>query len=132
MMNLENLRKIAEKEFADIVIQVLLIHINEMRIILIDGSFIDVWFSLKLKGRYSYHWERRAIDGQIYRHDNAPHRRWQSVSTFPRTFHDGSEDRVSESYISEDPAQALREFLGFAREKLRAAPLSPPGGEAGG
>jgi hypothetical protein len=24
-----------------------------MRIILIDGSFIDVWFSLKLKGRYS-------------------------------------------------------------------------------
>lgn len=36
MMSLENLRKIAENEFADIVIQVLLIHINEMRIILSD------------------------------------------------------------------------------------------------
>ncbi len=30
MMNLENLRKIAEKEFEDIVIQVLLIHIMEV------------------------------------------------------------------------------------------------------
>jgi hypothetical protein len=59
-------------------------------------------------------------------------RSWQSVSIFPRHFHDGSEDRVIESSMSEDPAQALREFLGFAREKLRAAPLSPPGGEAGG
>ncbi|MGH8055623.1 MAG: toxin-antitoxin system TumE family protein, partial [Candidatus Entotheonellia bacterium] len=35
---------------------------------------------------YSFHWERRAIDGRIYRHDNAPHKRWQSVATFPRLY----------------------------------------------
>ena len=23
----------------------------------VDGSFVDIWFSLKLPGRYSYHWE---------------------------------------------------------------------------
>jgi hypothetical protein len=44
---------------------------------------VDVWFSLKLLGRYSYHWERRAIDGSIYRHDNTPHKRWQTIGTFP-------------------------------------------------
>jgi hypothetical protein len=81
---------------------------------------VDVWYSLKLSDRYSYHWERRAIDGTIYRHDNAPHKRWQSVETFPRHFHDGSEARVSESYISADPEEALREFLTFAREKMKA------------
>lgn len=79
---------------------------------------MDVWFSLKLPGRYSYHWERRAIDGKIYRHDNAPHKRWQSVATFPRHFHDGSEANVSESHISKIPEEALREFLTFARERI--------------
>src|SRR5438046_2574062 len=84
---------------------------QELRIILTDGSFVDVWFSLKLQGRYSFHWERQAIDGTIYRHDNAPHRRWEAVATFPRHFHNGSETNVSESYLSAVPEEALREFL---------------------
>ena len=29
--------------------------INELRIILTDESFVDVWFSLKLQSRYSFH-----------------------------------------------------------------------------
>jgi hypothetical protein len=77
-----------------------------------------VWFSLKLQGRYSFHWERRALDGKIYRHDNAPHKRWESVATFPRHFHDGRETNVSESYLSEVPEQALREFLAFVRTRI--------------
>lgn len=91
---------------------------NELRIFLVDGSFVDVWYSLKLHERYSYHWERRALDGAIYRHDNAPHRKWQSISTFPKHFHDGSEGNVIESHISEKPEAALRDFLGFVRSKL--------------
>jgi len=55
--------------------------VNELRVMLTDSSFMDIWFSLKLQDRYSFHWERRAIDGTIYRHDNAPHRRWQAVSS---------------------------------------------------
>jgi hypothetical protein len=112
------LREIAEIEFSDIVSEAILTDINELRIIFHDGSFLDVWFSLKLKGRYSYHWERRAIDGTIYRHDNAPHNRWESVGTFPRHFHDGSEMNVVESRLNLKPQQAIREFLTFVREKL--------------
>ena len=120
LVDTKRLREIAEVEVSDIVIEALVPDINELRIVLRDGSFVDVWYSLKLSGRYSYHWERRAIDGTIYRHDNAPHRRWQVVETCPRHFHDGSETCVSESYISAAPEEALREFLAFAREKIKA------------
>ena len=79
LRDVERLREIAEVEFADIVVEAFSPGINELRIILIDSSFVDVWFSLKLQGRDSFHWERRAIDGTMYRHDNAPHRRWEGV-----------------------------------------------------
>ena len=118
LIDVGRLREIAEVEFADIVTEAFITDINEMRIVLSDGSFVDVWFSLKLSGRYSYHWERRAIDGKIYRHDNAPHKRWQSVATFPKHFHDGSETNVSESYISPVPEEAMREFLTFVRHRV--------------
>lgn len=121
LVDVERLRGIAEVEFADIVAEAFIPDINELRLVLIEGSFVDVWFSLKLQGRYSFHWERRAIDGKIYRHDNAPHKRWQSVATFPRHFHDGSEFDVSESHISELPEEALREFLAFVRGKMGAS-----------
>ena len=118
LIDVGRLREIAEVEFADIVTEAFITDINEMRIVLSDGSFVDVWFSLKLSGRYSYHWERRAIDGKIYRHDNAPHKRWQSVATFPKHFHDGSETNVSESYISTVSEEAMREFLTFVRDRV--------------
>lgn len=117
LVEVGQLREIAEVEFADIVVEALIPEINALRIILTDGSFVDIWFSLKLSGRYSFHWERRAIDGKIYRHDNAPYKRWQSVATFPRHFHNGSEINVSESHISEVPEEALREFLAFVRDR---------------
>jgi hypothetical protein len=121
LVDVERLRQIAEVEFVDIVVEAVIPDINELRIILTDGSFVDVWFSLKLQGRYSFHWERRALDGTIYRHDNAPHTRWESVATFPRHFHDGSETNVSASYLSEVPEQALREFLAFVRASTGAS-----------
>ncbi len=118
LIDVDHLREIAEVEFADIVSETSIPDANELRLILKDGSFIDVWFSLKLKGRYSYHWERRAIDGSIYRHDNAPHKQWKSVQTFPDHFHNGNEWIVAESRLSKIPAEGLRQFLEFARAKL--------------
>ncbi len=120
-VDVKRLREIAEIEFADIVAEVLVPDINELRIILTDGSFVDVWFSLKLVSRYSFHWERRALDGKIYRHDNAPHRRWQSIATFPHHFHDGSESNVSESHLSHIPAEAVRQFHAFVRDRIRVS-----------
>jgi hypothetical protein len=121
LVDVERLREIAQMEFVDIVVEAIIPDINELRVILTDGSFVDVWFSLKLQGRYSFHWERRALDGKIYRHDNSPHRRWESVATFPRHFHDGSETNVSESRLSEVPEEALREFLAFVRASTSAS-----------
>ena len=125
LVHVEQLRDIAEVEFVDIVVEAFIPDLNELRIILADGSFVDVWFSLKLQGRYSFHWERRAIDGTIYRHDNAPHRRWESVATFPRHFHNGSETNVSESHLSPVSETALREFLAFVRATLDTSASSP-------
>ena len=51
-VDIGQLRDIAEVEFSDIVSEAISPDINELRIILHDGSFVDVWFSLKLLGRY--------------------------------------------------------------------------------
>jgi uncharacterized protein DUF6516 len=117
LVDVERRREIAEVEFDGIVVEAITPDINELRIILTDGSFVDVWLSRKLQGRYSFHWERRALDGKIYRHDNSPHKRWESVATFPKHFHGGSETNVSEGHISEVPEaassnHAFRSLLG--------------------
>lgn len=121
IVSVERLRDIAEIEFSNIVEDVI-IGLNELRIILVDGSFIDIWFSLKLKERYSYHWERKFIDGSIYRHDNAPHLRWKDIPTFPKHFHNGSEEIVDSSDISDNPELALREFMMFVAKHIKKEP----------
>lgn len=119
IIDTEKLKEIAEIEFGTIVEDVLITDINELRIVLIDGSYIDLWFSLKLRGRYSYHWERKFINGSIFRHDNAPHMRWKDIPTFPKHFHNGSEDIVISSRISDNPELALKEFLTFVSEHIK-------------
>ncbi|HOF02325.1 MAG TPA: DUF6516 family protein [Spirochaetota bacterium] len=119
MYDIYKFRDISEIEFNDITSETIINDINEVRIILYEGSFIDIWFSLKLKGRYSYHWDRTNIDGSIYRHDNAPHSNWEHIKTFPNHFHNGNENIVEESYISKDMYKGLREFLYFVRNKLK-------------
>jgi hypothetical protein len=91
--------------------------IERLRIFLQDDSFVDVWLSTS--GKYSYHWEHRHIRGLIHRHDNAPHSKWKTVVTFPKHFHDGSEDNVKESNIPDDPIAGISYFLSFVRAFLR-------------
>ena len=70
------LGKTALEEFPDIV--VLAEQRDEkLRLHLVDGSFVDVWFSKSIPGRWAYHWEQRHIDGTLYRHDNRPHERYR-------------------------------------------------------
>ena len=120
------LQQIALSEFADVVIHVEIMSLStsdplKLRLDIVDGSLLDVFISIS--GRYSYHWERRLIPtGDLYRHDDAPHDRWRYVATFPKHFHDGSESNVAESHISDDPQEAIRKFLTFARHKLLGRP----------
>lgn len=115
-------RTIALDEFADVVIdsQILMLSTGDphkLRLSIVDGSLLDIFLSAS--GRYAYHWERRLIAaGDLYRHDNAPHERWRYVATFPKHFHDGSEENVTESHLNDTPEQALREVLTFVRTLL--------------
>lgn len=116
--------KISISEFNDIVIGCDLIFRyadvpRKLRIKLVDNTFIDVWFSLD--GEYSFHWEQREIRDNIYsvnRHDNAPHKKWAYIKTFPKHCHDGNQDNVTESYISDKPETALREFLNIVHKAI--------------
>ncbi len=116
----QKLSYIAEVEFSNIV-ETVEESEDKLRIYLIDGSFIDVWFSIKISGRYAYHWERTHIDGKIYRHDNIPHKKWEFVKTFPKHFHCGSEKEVTESSISDNSEEAIREILTFGKKILNEA-----------
>lgn len=118
MVNLYHLRRIAETEFADIVRSTDVMR-GKLRVLLSDGSYIDFWWSSQIEGRFAHHWERTHVDGTIYRHDNMPHQRWRGVATFPQHFHDGNPGKVSESNLSTEPAEALREFLQFARDLIQ-------------
>ena len=90
--------------------------IRKLRLYLIDNTFVDIWYAPD--GSYSYQWEQRHVRNVIYRHDNAPHKRWETVTTFPHHFHNGSELNVTESYLNRLPAEAIQQFLAFARDKL--------------
>ena len=85
-----------------------------LRLHLFDQSYLDMRVAAD---GYAFHWERRAIDGLLYRWDNAPHHR--EISTFPHHLHSGSESHVVESQLPTDsPESALRHIFGFIAKRL--------------
>ena len=119
MPQLDRLRKIAETEFTLLVRSTVIVR-DKLRVVLIDGSYIDFWWSTQIPGRYAHHWERRHVDGTIYRHDNMPHPQWQAVESFPKHFHDRDAHTVIKSNLPSDPEDALRAFLRFAQGNILA------------
>jgi hypothetical protein len=113
--------RLAKERFGDIVAEAQIPYLAgglplKLRLEIVDGSIVDIYLSVT--GKYSYHWERRLIDGLVYRHDNAPHKNWQHVRTFPKHFHNSTEESVEESHVSDDPLLALEQVLTFVRAKL--------------
>jgi hypothetical protein len=90
--------------------------IRKLRLHLIDNTFVDIWYSSD--NSYSYHWEQRNIRNAIYRHDNAPHKKWRNVSTFPKHCHDGTQINVTESFLPDNYDNAVEEFLRLVRERM--------------
>jgi len=119
---------IALAEFADVVTGVKRIGrradaILKLRLLIRDGTFVDVWLS-PTGADYAYHWEQRAQRGCLHRHDNAPDH--PHIATYPKHFHNGDEAIVEESFIPDDPDAAIRYFLGFVRDQLAASGLQTP------
>ena len=115
--------RLAERDYADVV-EGAGFDDESARVYLQDGSFLEVWLHRQedpMK-RYAFHWERRHVDGGVYRHDNIPHVRWRDVKTFPKHFHFETESNAVESHIPDDPISASRYFLDFIREFLMKKP----------
>lgn len=117
----KKLERIALSEFNDIINETFIIFAysgrpRKLRLKLIDRTLIDIWVSFT--GDYSFHWEQRDVRNTIYRHDNAPHKKWRHLQTYPKHCHDGAQDIVVESTIADNPEQGIRDFLLIVRKKL--------------
>ena len=121
----DRLAHIALREFPDVVVSTENVE-GKLRAFIADGSFIDIWISERKRSIYAYHWERRMIDGTVYRHNNLPDREARGLETFPKHFHDGSENNIRRSQISDEPEQAIRQFLTFVRQVLERHHISQP------
>jgi len=96
--SLNELQRIAELEFSAIVVDSQWVG-EKLRLYISDESLIDVWVARKRQNRFGFHWERRHLDGTIYRYDNFPDTDWQTVETFPFHFHDGTQENVVDSVL---------------------------------
>jgi len=109
---------VALSEYPDVVADAMVPDLNRLRVFLVDGTQLSVWFSLKLKDRFSFHWDRTPKGQGIFRVDNAPHARWRDVSSFPLHCHPGSEDGATEVDFPSDPVESLRWMLGHIRSTI--------------
>ena len=123
MNPLEPLRRIAEVEFAAIVAQTDVVG-SKLRVLLTDSSYVDVWASRKLNGRFGFHWERRHLDGRIFRYDNFPDTNWAGVETFPFHFHNG--DQLAAQGGRVVVRHVLHPTLRDGRHSLPGLPESSP------
>lgn len=119
MPTIEDIKRIAEVEFADIVKNTFQLD-YKLRITLINNSFIDVYLSQRLTDKFGFHWECKDRKRTIYRYDNFPDKNWQSVATFPYHFHKGSQDSVEASPFPSTPIDGFRAFMEFVRRKLKS------------
>jgi hypothetical protein len=54
-------------EYSELVVSTK-IELNKLRILLVDGSFVEIFNSFSIPERWAFHWERKHLDGKMYRH----------------------------------------------------------------
>ena len=119
MTDLEILKEIIEDQFLDIVEDILRPSEEKLRVVLKDGSFIDVRLSQKVKNRFDFHWERRHINGNIFRYDNFPDIRFKRLKSFPYHFHYKKENKVVEAEFRKSLKHGFKDFMDFVRNYLK-------------
>lgn len=119
-MRLKHLKSAIQNQFLDIVIDFTDPSPDKLRLILKDKSFIDIRISQDIKGRFDFHWERRQINGTIYRYDNFPDTKFKKLKTFPCHFHIKKENKVAESPFSKTLPEALIDFMQFVRKEMQS------------
>jgi len=92
---------------------------DRIRVYFIDDSFLDIWFSRNKPCKYAFHWERRHVDGSIYRWDNVAHRKYEYIETFPHHLHYGSKDNVRPFRPASTWEETIVEIINFIIKKIR-------------
>lgn len=104
----------AEEHFSEILSETPIIFSDKVRLVFVDGSYMDIRYPVDSK--YSFHWQR---EDEIIRIDTAPYHR--QLSTYPRHMHNGKEDVVIEdsvTRIDNTIEENVKCVLGFVRSKL--------------
>jgi len=114
---LETLARIAEIEYSSLIVQIDYL-VAKLRILVKDGSFIDIWVSEKLSNRFGFHWERRHLDGKMFRYDNFPDTHWVNLTSFPFHFHQEYQENVIDAPFARDIEDGFRDFLSFVKDYL--------------
>ncbi|MFA4955602.1 MAG: DUF6516 family protein [Candidatus Methanoperedens sp.] len=104
----------AQEHFSDILGEAPIIFSDKVRLVFVDGSYMDIRYPVDSK--YSFHWQR---ENEMIRIDTAPHHR--KLSTYPQHMHLGKEENVVEDYITKIDNtidENVKYVLGFVRGKL--------------
>jgi len=110
---LERILQVAEKEFPEILKTKPSIIGMKLRIYLIDGSLLDVYYHPKGK-KYSFHWQKHTESVRI---NTAPHHR--HIASYPRHIHTGQRietDKITDTNLS--PEENLRKVLSYIKIHL--------------
>ncbi len=105
----------AEENFPDILSEAPIIYSDKVRLVFIDGSYMDIRYPVDTK--YSFHWQ---FKNEIIRIDTAPHHR--HLSTYPRHMHMRKEADVVEDTITDingTVEENVKHVLQFVRRELK-------------
>ncbi len=105
----------AEDHFLDIIREAPLIYSDKVRLIFVDGSFMDIRYPVDSK--YSFHWQ---LEDEIIRIDTAPHH--NQVATYPRHMYIGKEENVVDDPVTQTGntiEENVMSMLEFVRSKIK-------------
>lgn len=119
-MTKEEIQRIVEDRFSDTVVEILEPSPEKVRLFLRDASFVDIRVSQKIKNRFDFHWERRHVDGTIYRYDNFPDTKFKKLLTYPYHFHEKKEGVAKNSPFHTKLPYAFIDFMEFVQKTKNA------------
>ena len=86
---------------------------NPLKIIL------EIFKSNNILNRWAFNWERKHVDGTIYRQDNIPLISWEEIETFPWHYHYKSEENVINSDFTNDITQNVQKLILIVKERIK-------------
>ncbi|MBE0477827.1 hypothetical protein IBX65_01740 [Candidatus Aerophobetes bacterium] len=109
----EKILHLTEEEFSDILKTKPAITGMKLRIYLIDGSLLDVYYHPTGK-KYSFHWQKKVESIRI---NTAPHHK--NIISYPRHMHIGQRIKADEiTDVNLSPEENLRRVLTYIKAHL--------------